>query len=240
MQPHTGMDPETAGWFRSPDDPNVQKRRAFLKEHNGIKGLQLISGEKVAAGDDDEIKKAASVFLRDGFCAVQAALNPEQLDFMRGGCDRNIAEMVSRDPTGAGRGTPPNHQPGRYSFGSGRHLHEPEWCMLVDLPTTTPILKAIFESPDYCWSPPHRTHPHTDRAFLRELTGAARRSWGAGGDFYLAGAIEYQPSHRDVGPGSFNDPAGRVTVWELPPFAVTPGLGRIVALRDCSSTHRSR
>ena len=43
--------------------------------------------------------------------------------------------------------------------------------MLIDLPTTTPVLKAMFKSADqdddyYCW--------------------------GAGGDVSLAGSVEYQ------------------------------------------------
>ena len=60
----------------------------------------------------------------------------------------------------------------RYSFGSasvtGQLLHEAAWAMLVDLPTLTPIISALFGSRDY---------------ILR----------GAGGDFCLPGASTYQP-----------------------------------------------
>ena len=66
----------------------------------------------------------------------------------------------------------------------------------MDLPTTTPILKSIFASDNY-WV------------------------WGAGGDFSLPGTFEYQRLHRDVGAGDFVDQSGRLTIWDLPPFAVT-------------------
>jgi hypothetical protein len=146
--PHTGMDPETAGWVRSKDDPNVRARLKHLQDNAGIKGLEVIDGNKVAAGDEDEVARAVRLFHRDGFVAMRDALSPMQLAKMRVGVERNVADMLSRDPHGEGRGTPPNNQPGRYSFGSTRHLHEDEWCMLVDLPTTTPVLSAIFQSSD--------------------------------------------------------------------------------------------
>ncbi|MBV7339720.1 phytanoyl-CoA dioxygenase family protein [Chloroflexi bacterium TSY] len=53
-------------------------------------------------------------------------------------------------------------------------LHDPVWASMVDLPTTTPILKEIFGSSDY-------------------------RVWGSGGDLSLPGAIEYQHAHADGG-----------------------------------------
>ena len=67
--------------------------------------------------------------------------------------------------------------PHRYSYGtasaSRQLLHEPEWASMVDLPTTTPILSALFGGDDY---------------------------WvvGAGGDLCLPGAIEYQTLHSDL------------------------------------------
>jgi hypothetical protein len=79
-------------------------------------------------------------------------------------------------------------------------LHRPEWQMLVDLPTVTPIITAIFESPDY---------------LLR----------AASGDFCLPGAVEYQPLHSDMGDridatqspfSSFHDPRGLLTTRDLP------------------------
>ena len=57
--------------------------------------------------------------------------------------------------------------------------------MLIDLPTCTPVVRAIYGSADYY-------------------------CWGAGGDFSLAGAVEYQPLHRDG--GFYEGPAAGVTL----------------------------
>ena len=64
--------------------------------------------------------------------------------------------------------------------------------MLVDLPTVTPIVSAIFGSSHY-------------------------RMARAAGDFCMPGA-EYQRLHADVGthPGGFFDPRGLTTVRDLP------------------------
>ena len=79
-------------------------------------------------------------------------------------------------------------------------LHRPEWQMLVDLPTVTPIVTAIFESSDY---------------LLRS----------ASGDFCLPGAVEYQPLHSDIRDfvpdgntpfSAFHDPRGFLTLRDLP------------------------
>ena len=79
-------------------------------------------------------------------------------------------------------------------------MHRPEWAMLLDLPTITPILTAIFGSSDYI----------------------AR---GGGGDFCLPGATEYQPLHSDSGDrrefngvtfGSFRDDRDKLTLRDLP------------------------
>lgn len=53
-------------------------------------------------------------------------------------------------------------------------MHQPEWAMLIDLPTVTPILTSIFDSKDYI-------------------------TRGGGGDFCLPGAVDYQPLHSDMG-----------------------------------------
>lgn len=84
----------------------------------------------------------------------------------------------------------------RYSYNSHSNLHKKAWVDLVDLPTTTPILESIFHSKNY-WV------------------------WGAGGDFSLPGTFEYQRLHRDLGPGDFHDPSGKLQIWDLPPFSVT-------------------
>ena len=110
-----------------------------------------------------------------------------------------IRDILAKDKNRQGnRGT---H---RYSFGSasitGQLLHEPAWAMLVDLPTLTPIISALFGSDDY---------------ILR----------GAGGDFCLPGAHTYQHLHSDMHDriefagqtfGSFHDPRGRLNYRDLP------------------------
>ena len=141
-------DPTAEGWVRSPDDPNVQARLAHLREKNGLKGLEIVHYS--------EVERATKLFLRDGFVAVSDVLSPEQLQTMQNATAARIAEMTHAHPGGI-----------RYSFNSHSNLHRQEWADLVDLPTTTPILKSIFNSDDY-WC------------------------WGAGGDFSLPGTYEYQ------------------------------------------------
>lgn len=110
-----------------------------------------------------------------------------------------VADIVAMDPTRRG-----NRGSHRYSFGGSSitrsMLHLPAWQMLVDLPTITPIMAAIFGSMNY---------------MLR----------AASGDFCLPGAVEYQPLHRDMGDyvdgartpfSSFADPSGRLTTRDLP------------------------
>ena len=82
--------------------------------------------------------------------------------------------------------------PHRYSFGeqlrvSTHDAHRSEWVELIDMPTTTPIITAIFGSPNYI------------------LLGGG----GDGGS--PAGAIEYQGLHSDNTWTEPNDPSGRVT-----------------------------
>jgi ectoine hydroxylase-related dioxygenase (phytanoyl-CoA dioxygenase family) len=75
-------------------------------------------------------------------------------------------------------------------------LHEDEWVDLVDMPTTTPILQAIFGSLNYILI-------------------------GAGGDVAMPGAIEYQGLHSDNVWTEPHDPTGRVSTREMPVPAVT-------------------
>ncbi|MCZ6644487.1 MAG: phytanoyl-CoA dioxygenase family protein [Gammaproteobacteria bacterium] len=182
-----GNDPETAA---------LNELRAYLEANNGIKGLEVVS--------PDEVDKARQLFYRDGFVVVRDVLTPSQLDYIRGGCDRVIHEIMSRDKNRAG-----NRGSHRYSFGgaslTGHQAHQPEWAMLIDLPSITPILTSIFDSGDYI----------------------AR---GGGGDFCLPGAVEYQRLHSDMNNrrvvkrpdggeftfGSFSDPRGQLTYRDLP------------------------
>ena len=137
-------DPTCADWTRSYDDPNVVALREKLNQHNGIKGLELLA--------PTEVERAVELFHRDGFVVVRDVLGPDQLERMRAAADRALDEMLAVDPTcaaGGGAGGLPH----RYSFGSSsasRHMmHVDEWVELIDMPTTTPILTAIFGSPNY-------------------------------------------------------------------------------------------
>ena len=164
-----------AGDPRSPkrrnyEDPEVKDLRDYLQEHTGIKGLEICS--------PDEIDRARRIFFRDGFVVVRDLLDSEQLERFREGCARVLKEILSV-PGKAGRKymTETNRLPHRYSYGtssaSRQLLHDSVWASMIDLPTTTPLLKAIFGSSDY-------------------LVG------GAGGDLCLPGAIEYQRLHSDL------------------------------------------
>jgi len=194
--------PVQHGWVGlDRNSPEFVRQREYFTANNGIRGLELV--------EVDEIERARNIFYRDGFVAVRNLLTAEQLGFIRNGCDRVIAEIMSLDEARAG-----NRGSHRYSFGSssltGQMSHHPEWAMLLDLPKLDAILTAIFNSEDYI-------------------------SRGAGGDFCLPGAVSYQPLHSDMGDyreytdpksgeviyksGSFQDQRGILTYRDLPcPF----------------------
>ena len=178
------------GW-RNGDAQAFQKQRDYLTQNAGIKGLEWV--------EPHEIEKARNLFYRDGFVVVVDALTPQLLGAMRNACDRAVHEILSLDKHRVG-----NRGSHRYSFGSasktGHMMHEIEWTQLLDLPSVTPILTAIFDSADYI----------------------AR---GGGGDFCLPGATEYQRLHSDISDrmtlngqtfGAFFDPAGRISLRDLP------------------------
>jgi Phytanoyl-CoA dioxygenase (PhyH) len=184
-------DPFCATWTRAYDDPNVVAFRQRLAQSNGIRGLEVV--------EPHEIERAARLFHRDGFVVVRDALSPEQTARMKAATDRQLNAILDVDPqasVGGGAGGLPH----RYSFGSSsasRHMmHVEEWCELIDLPTTTPILTEIFGSADYTLL-------------------------GGGGDVALPGAIEYQGLHSDNLWVELPDPAHQVTMRDLPPPVVT-------------------
>ena len=175
----------------SVNDPSVDELRDHLAAHNGIKGLELL--------DPSEVDRAVRIFHRDGFVVVRDALDVEQLALLKSGADDAMREIVALDTDGKG-----NRGALRYSFGGSSltrsMLHRPEWQMLVDLPTVTPIVTAIFQSTDYT---------------LRS----------ASGDFCLRGAMAYQPLHSDMRDfsdpsatpfSSFHDPRGHLSTRDLP------------------------
>ena len=111
--------------------------REHLKKNNGINDLQFCK--------PTEIEKAKRLFYKDGFVLVTDALKKGQLEFIKSGSERVINEMLLLDKKRVG-----NRGSHRYSFGgaskTGHLLHNPEWAMLIDLDTVTPILTSIFGS----------------------------------------------------------------------------------------------
>lgn len=184
-------DPSCAGWQRRPEDPGVVSLRERLLAQNGIPELELVV--------PTDIDRAVELFHRDGFVAVADALTGSRLQALQGATDRVIDEILAVDPDGSiGGGA--GGLPHRYSFGStsaSRHrLHDPAWVDVIDMETTTPILTAIFGSPNY-------------------IVG------GGGGDLALAGAIEYQGLHADNIWAEPHDPVGNTTTRDMPVPVVT-------------------
>lgn len=209
-------DPRCADWTRAWDDPDVVALRDHLNAHNGIPGLEVL--------EPGEVERAATIFHRDGFVVVRDALSPDQLRALRQAADEVIAMLAEADPAGeVGGGA--GGLPHRYSFGGTsvtRHMfHRPEWCQLIDLPATTPILTAIFGSADYI-------------------------VYGAGGDLALPGAIEYQGLHSDNVWTELHDPVGGVTMRDLPVpvihinFPLVDLTTENGPIRQIPGTHRSK
>ena len=151
------------------DDPGVEALREHLREHNGIRGLEICN--------PSEVERAAQIFRRDGFVVVRDLLNPEQLETWRAGCAEALKQILDTPgPSERKYMTETGRLPHRYSYGtcsaSRQMLHHPAWAHMIDLPTTTPIVTEIFGSSDY-------------------------RVWGSGGDLCLPGAVEYQHLHSD-------------------------------------------
>lgn len=170
--------------------------REYLQENNGLKGLEIV--------EPSDVQRAKSLFYRDGFVVVRDALSERELQSLRAGVQREVATILALDPEREG-----NRGSHRYSFGAvsltGHLMHLPEWAMLLDLPTITPIVTAIFECDNY-------------------------HARGGGGDFCLPGAVQYQPLHSDMVDrmvlkdkdgtdrvfGAFHDPEGQINYRHLP------------------------
>ena len=125
---------------RSLNTPEVAALRAHLEANNGIKGLDILQPGDTA--------HAVELFRRDGFVVVANVLNSEQIDILGQGCSAVAADILALDQGRAG-----NRGSHRYSFGGSSltrsQLHRPEWQMLLDIPTVTEVVSAIFGSPDY-------------------------------------------------------------------------------------------
>lgn len=191
-----GLNINEVGWVDvDRDSDEVLKLKHDLEANNGIKGLPQFQPE--------QITEIVDTFYRDGFVVVNNALNPEHLTALKTACDEEIINLLGKDKARSG-----NRGSHRYSFGSasktGHMMHRPEWAALLDLPTLTPIITAIFGNANYI----------------------AR---GGGGDFCLPGAVKYQPLHSDMSNavhyehkgqtytfGSFHDPRGIMNYRDLP------------------------
>ena len=173
----------------NPDD--LSELRNHLQAHNGLKGLEIVLPA--------EVERIVRLFRRDGFVVVADILNPDQIAQLAEGCDAVIKEIVALDSARAG-----NRGSHRYSFGGSSltrsQLHQPAWQMLLQLPSISTLLTAIFGSEHY-----------TLRA--------------ASGDFCLPGATGYQRLHSDVRDwvddtqspfSAFHDPHGHMTIRDLP------------------------
>jgi Phytanoyl-CoA dioxygenase (PhyH) len=158
------------------------------------------------------------------FVAVRDAIPADQLERLRAAAAEVIEALVAADPrgeVGGGAGGLPH----RYSFGgtsASRHMfHRVEWCELIDMPTTTPILTEIFGSASYI-------------------------VYGAGGDIALPGAIEYQGLHSDNVWTELHDPVGGVSMRDLPVpvvhinFPVVDLTTENGPIRQIPGSHRSR
>lgn len=209
-------DPDCAQWSRRPSDPGVMALRERLRAGNGIPDLELV--------DPDNVNRAAELFHRDGFVTVRDALTGQRLEALQAATDRVVEEILDVDVDGSiGGGA--GGLPHRYSFGStsgSRHrLHEQAWVDVIDLPTTTPILTAIFGSPNY-------------------IVG------GGGGDLALPGAVEYQGLHADNIWAEPFDPVGGITTRDMPVPVVTINFPMIDLnwengpIRQIPGTQRSR
>ncbi len=155
---------------RAYDDPEVQKLREHLRTNNGLSGVEIL--------EPHEIDRAQRIFYRDGFVVVRNLLDPERVALWREASARVLKQILEIRGQGNRKYiTETGRLPHRYSYGtasaSRELLHDPVWASMIDLPTTTPILKKIFGTDDY---------------HVR----------GAGGDLCLPGAIEYQALHSDV------------------------------------------
>jgi hypothetical protein len=156
---------------RAPGEPAVEALRAPRRANNGVRGLEVC--------EPDELQRIARIYRRDGFCVVKGLLDDGQLARFRDGCARAITAILAHQGAdGRAHVHETGRLPHRYSFGSSsasrQMSHDHAWAEMVDLPTTTPILREIFGGDDYL-------------------------VWGMGGDLCLPGAIEYQQLHTDGG-----------------------------------------
>ena len=170
-------------------DPDAQ--RAYLEVNNGIKGLEIITG--------DDIPRALALFRRDGFVVIANVLSADQTAFLAAGCAEVAGEVLALDHARGG-----NRGSHRYSFGGSSltrsQLHRPEWQMMLQIPFVDELVTAIFGSQDFA---------------LRAASGDFCLPGAAGyqplhsdvNDWYNASRTPFS---------SFHDPRGQLTIRDLP------------------------
>ena len=167
---------------------------------------------KVEILSPNEADRAAAILHRDGFVCLKDVFTPGQLRYAQAGAARVIQEQTDADPERKG-----NRGHHRYSF--GHQTHNPEWCMLVDLPGVVAVLDKVFGNQDYTCT-------------------------GAGGDYSLPKA-ERHSLHADTGE-FMHDPLNWVSHKDLPPFFIVVNFTMVDftvengAIRFIPCTHRSR
>ncbi|MEM7002497.1 MAG: phytanoyl-CoA dioxygenase family protein [Pseudomonadota bacterium] len=132
---------EPAGWAgTAADNEEVIALRERLQRDNGIKGLELLTG--------DNVERIVQLFHRDGFVLVENILNAEQVAFLAQGCAEVIQEIVALD-----QGRQGNRGSHRYSFGGSSltrsQLHRPEWQMLLQMESVHTLVTHLFGSPHF-------------------------------------------------------------------------------------------
>ena len=159
---------------------------------------------KIELLDATDPERAATTFHRDGFVALRDVLTAPQLSAIQVSYQEVIEQELEPDPERKG-----NRGHHRYSA-SGKD-NQPEWRVLMDLPTVLPTLDAI-------WKPESRWHK-------AESGGADYVCRGTGGDYSLPGA-EIQGLHSD-GLLEITDPHGHTSIRDTPAPQITVNIAMI-------------
>ena len=151
----------------------IQKSKALrekLREHNGIRGLEIC--------DPHEVQRAARIFHRDGFVVVRDLLNPDQLARWRDGCAEALRDILSIPGSGNRKYT----------------LLKQGGCHTVIVTALLPLQgRCCITLLGQAWLI-YRQQRQLSQKFLES---SDYRVWGSGGDLCLPGAIEYQHLHLD-------------------------------------------
>lgn len=146
----------------------------YLGKRSGIPEIEkyIVDADQVVA-EQSVAEKAVSILERDGIVLIRNALDAEQIASLRGAIT-HIMEGIDRiDPDRTGSRGPKRHSIGGCSSTKSQ-LHHPEFAAIVDVPAVIAVLTTLWGSLDF-----------------------ACRS--AGGDICLAGALEHQILHSDLG-----------------------------------------